>query len=597
MAKRLSEIEVNHLSSIVYLDIIGDLDSDIAKEYKHKQEEIALGEIIDYYTAQGNYKGNPEGPKKMEERFKGEDWGGKSELEHWQSFLEELNTSKETDYRNWKISNIASYNEPNESGFVGYTVEPEPGVTVVAFRGSEPLGDPEHFNDWKDDIRFSYSKMTEQQSQAVKYLEDLGKKGGIGDLYITGHSLGGNLALFGAMNLSDELGEKLVTCSTYGAPGYNKSVLLKYADNIHKLVKENKISEYQNKYDPTGSILFNPTKPIYIDTNNPNVDNVTNHSSFFLAITTDEEGNSILKRSEKQEKDWICNLTHKFTAGFEALPAFSKKQLVESLMPIIEKVMNDPDQYKQQGAKLLTSLTTFMMQNPSTGAGVGVAGALSTLFVGIYMTITLGTLGTTNEIAWTILWDKINGILDVRDDIIAIYEEIEKRLIEAIDEAFERWEAAKDEIRSGLRDLVKSSVVSLLRGLIKKDLAFSRVSSADGSREMSVRNDTSTENIAVKEESLSRLGLQIKECGEQLCERNIKELKKLKDINAKARNTYRDYSYVVSACNAIDHEILKIEKGFKSLGNEMLGDAENIKKVIKMYKEEERESSTIIRNG
>ena len=116
-------------------------------------KEVTLGEVIDYYTAQGKYKGNPEGPQKMAERFTGENWGDKSELDHWNEFLGALDNPRQ---RDWVLSDIESYNEADETGFVACIITPEEGVSVAAFRGSEPLTDPKHMNDWENNARSSY---------------------------------------------------------------------------------------------------------------------------------------------------------------------------------------------------------------------------------------------------------------------------------------------------------------------------------------------------------------------------------------------------------------------------------------------------------
>ena len=335
MSKPLSEVELNEISSLAYLDIIQAENSDIANLYK-AEGAVTVGDVIDYYLAQGEFEDNQEGPTYMEERFSGE-FGGTEEYEYWQDFLEKLDESKDTDYRSWKISNIKSENKINECGFVAYTIETAPGVVTVAFRGSEPLGQANYLNDWETDFRFTYSNQTKQEALTKQYIQSLEGKIDIDQLYVTGHSLGGHLGLYASFSLPAELEDKLVSCSVFAAPGFNQQALECNKEIISRLKEVGKIKEFQNKYDPVGSILYNPTQAIYVNSNNPNVANFTNHSNFFLAKKLDDNGNLVFDYCEVQKKDIVCTALHLFTTGFENLPDAQKLVMVETLLKIGEE--------------------------------------------------------------------------------------------------------------------------------------------------------------------------------------------------------------------------------------------------------------------
>lgn len=322
----LTENELKQISQLIYLDVLGQNesgeDTKLAKLYDGGLNKITIGDLIDYYTV------NPEGIEKIKERFS-DIVNGKKEYELYQDLLRELEANKEKNYKEWIISDVESKNTPSESGFVAFTIQPKGMNTkIVAFRGSEPLEDPYYRNDWKNNFTTTYALEARQQADAREYIKALMDKTEQTDqLYITGHSLGGNLALYASFNLTEEFREKLVTVSTFNAPGFNRWVLMKYGLVINELDKDGKISEFRNYYDAlVPSLLKNPTKGIYIDSKDSDAGMMKNHSLYLLAFDLTTGG---LIRSEQQSRSVLANVIHYITMGFEALPYGTKAGIIE----------------------------------------------------------------------------------------------------------------------------------------------------------------------------------------------------------------------------------------------------------------------------
>lgn len=342
MANDVSEIDINKISSLTYVWVADNKETKIYNEYIESNKEIDVGTLIDYYLGQGKYEGNTEGKQILEDRFNSE-IGGESEYNLWIKYLNELNENPEC--RSWKISNIKLENgadgQPDsgrlteegyikDCGFAACVVETSPGVAVVAFRGSEPLGKSQYINDWHNNGQTAYMEENAQEKAAKKYIIDLEDKlGHIDELYITGHSLGGHLALYASFNIPPGLEEKLVSVTTFAAPGFSKDIIDKYQEVINRLIAEGKIKEYQNYLDPVGSLLYNPTKPIYLQSDNPSADPFSNHCNFLLKLNQDGSG-----FEEVEGKSVLCNLIHDMTIGFEALPNFLREGLVEKVFSI-----------------------------------------------------------------------------------------------------------------------------------------------------------------------------------------------------------------------------------------------------------------------
>lgn len=159
---------------------------------------------------------------------------------------------------------VKAVNDDKDSGFVALAIEdPNKDVTVVC-RGSEDLSqvgkNPNSTKDLDTDLQIGVRQETDQQQELEKFIDSLEKQG-YDSFYFTGHSLGGNLAIHGAVYLGDPVKVKGVT--TYNAPGFND----KYW-TIHKMrlnAIEGKVTNYENEYDIVSSLFTKPGTTHFID--------------------------------------------------------------------------------------------------------------------------------------------------------------------------------------------------------------------------------------------------------------------------------------------------------------------------------------------
>lgn len=98
----------------------------------------------------------------------------------------------------------------------------EDGKIYIAYRGTDAT-----IVGWKEDLNLAFSKPLKSQYLAVEYMERAAGKAADAScpgLYAGGHSKGGNLAVYGAMNCSDETRGKLIRIFNHDGPGFRPEI-------------------------------------------------------------------------------------------------------------------------------------------------------------------------------------------------------------------------------------------------------------------------------------------------------------------------------------------------------------------------------------
>ena len=114
---------------------------------------------------------------------------------------------------------VSVWDKDTTKQFAAITVEVEPGVRLVIFRGTDDT-----LIGWKEDFLMTYSPLVAAQTDAKEYLA----KQAIlfdGDLMVSGHSKGGNLALYAAATQAEDVQLRIVDIFCFDSPGLYRSVL------------------------------------------------------------------------------------------------------------------------------------------------------------------------------------------------------------------------------------------------------------------------------------------------------------------------------------------------------------------------------------
>ncbi|MGT2772132.1 Mbeg1-like protein [Streptococcus marimammalium] len=104
--------------------------------------------------------------------------------------------------------------------------------TQIVFRGTD-----DSLIGWKEDAKMTYMKTIPSHQSALNYLTTF-LNDWQGQVVISGHSKGGNLALYASSMIKESLQKKITTIYTFDSPGHYKSLLdaSSYPNIKHKII-------------------------------------------------------------------------------------------------------------------------------------------------------------------------------------------------------------------------------------------------------------------------------------------------------------------------------------------------------------------------
>lgn len=147
-----------------------------------------------------------------------------------------------------------------EIQFCAFTVFPEGALPVVLFRGTD-----ETILGWKEDYNMTSFIPVSGQVMASLYIKQVALRLA-GDFAIAGHSKGGNLAVYSAMTVSEELQSRITDIYDFDGPHFRKELLEQYdigriEDRIHKYIPSASVVgillETEHKYKIVSSYAKN----------------------------------------------------------------------------------------------------------------------------------------------------------------------------------------------------------------------------------------------------------------------------------------------------------------------------------------------------
>lgn len=120
--------------------------------------------------------------------------------------------------------------EEEEKQFASFSANIDDKTCFVGFRGTDFS-----FVGLKEDLNLAYDYPVPAQTSALSYLEKQMTKSPDKNFIVGGHSKGGNLAFYSAMELPAVLQERVIKAYNFDGPGFIKDV---YGEDCYKRVED-----------------------------------------------------------------------------------------------------------------------------------------------------------------------------------------------------------------------------------------------------------------------------------------------------------------------------------------------------------------------
>lgn len=239
------------------------------------------------------------GLKKLEELGSTQIDGACTGADEWVSAIRHLKTSKKL--KNLVITGTMENTEKTTLAMCFTDGNPETEEAIVAFKGTS--GDKE----WIDNVEGLNTADTLYQKEALDFIQGLKYS----DITVTGHSKGGNKAMYVAIT-----SDKVKRCVAFDAQGFSDKFMKKYWAEIQMRAKN--ISNYSVATDYVHALMFQIPNSNQYYCLGYGIDNVLQHHSpisFFKMdengeLVLDENGNPILVQVPETEG---IQMLHNFT--------------------------------------------------------------------------------------------------------------------------------------------------------------------------------------------------------------------------------------------------------------------------------------------
>ncbi len=191
------------------------------------------------------------------------------------------------------------------------------GDACVSFRGTDST-----ITGWKENFNMLFTSPIPAQSLSVGYIDNVAKKIS-GNLILTGHSKGGNLAIYAGTKCSQFAKDKIVEIQSFDSPGFTKE----FIESAEHLETEKKIKKYIPEESLIGVLLNNRENYTIIKSNGSGI---MQHDPFMWQVENDD-----FVQGEK-----LYTMSKFFDATFNDLVSNSdpirREQFIEALFEMID---------------------------------------------------------------------------------------------------------------------------------------------------------------------------------------------------------------------------------------------------------------------
>lgn len=197
---------------------------------------------------------------------------------------------------------LEQFDDGEQTQFAAVTYRLPSGTLVVAFRGTD-----DSLVGWKEDFNMAFQYPVPAQVTAADYLARVAALWQNVPIVLTGHSKGGNLAVYAAMNAEDDVKDRIERIYSLDGPGFPEAVVnsFEYAsvsDRIVKIVPDSSV---------VGMVMETPERCIVVKSD---VEGIMQHFVFSWQMhggefdKVEDVANSSVTFNKALNK-WLSNLS------------------------------------------------------------------------------------------------------------------------------------------------------------------------------------------------------------------------------------------------------------------------------------------------
>ena len=202
-----------------------------------------------------------------------------------------------------KMSGFVNLIDPEtELQFSAVTFHLNNGTAVVAYRGTDDT-----LVGWKEDMNMCFLPVVPAQVKALEYLNAVAQKC-TGKMIITGHSTGGNLAVYAAVHSDAAIRERITAVYSNDGPGFGKNILddpdyLEIRPRICNLVPQSSVVGMLLEHDENFTVVKSRQKSGLLQHNGLSWELLGNSFVHLKDVTPDS------RKLDRTVNQWIRDMT------------------------------------------------------------------------------------------------------------------------------------------------------------------------------------------------------------------------------------------------------------------------------------------------
>lgn len=169
------------------------------------------------------------------------------------------NLGKSIRFKNMKVTDYVKNNDKEtEKQFSAITIHISDDEMYLSFLGTDKtiLG-------WKEDFNMSFMENVPAQLAGLDYVKNIASKYPNKKLRIGGHSKGGNVAVYSAVECNQDIQNRIISIYNYDGPGFDKKVVesnknKEIIKKVHTYIPQDsiigRVLEHEEKYEVVQSM-------------------------------------------------------------------------------------------------------------------------------------------------------------------------------------------------------------------------------------------------------------------------------------------------------------------------------------------------------